>query len=421
MTATLLRLACASLWNRRLAAGLTVLAIALSVAALLGTEKLRRDAREAFAGTLSGTDLLVGARTGQVQLLLYAVFRIGDATSNVSWQSYRDVAGWPEVAWTVPLSLGDSYRGYRVLGTTAAYFEHYRHGRDRRLRFAAGGPFADVYDAVLGAEVARRLRHAVGDELVIAHGTGRIGLVEHEDKPFRVAGVLAPTGTPVDRTVHVGLDGIEAMHLDWRAGIPVKSLRVSAEDAREMDLTPRSITAFLLGVDSKLALFQLQRRINRYAEEPLLAVIPGVALQELWNLVGVAEQALLAVSSLVVVTGLLGMLTLILVTLEGRRRELAVLRAVGARASHLFGLLVLEAGALAAAGAVAAVALLAGSTAVVRPLVAREFGVELPLFSPAPADLALLAAVLSAGLLAGCLPAWRAYRLSLADGLSPRT
>ena len=421
MSVTLLRLAIASLWSRRAGAGLTVLAVALSVTALLGVEKLRQDARDGFANTLSGTDLVVGARTGPLQLLLYSVFRIGDATSNVSWRSYQEIAASPGVAWTVPLSLGDSYRGFRVLGTTEAYFERYRHSRDRSLRFAAGQPFADVYDAVLGAEVARRLGHEVGDLIVVAHGTGRIGLMKHDDKPFRVVGVLAPTGTPVDRTVHVSLEGIEAMHVDWQAGVQVQSQRISAEEAREMDLTPKTVTAFLLGVDSKLQLFQVQRRINRYRAEPLLAVIPGVALQELWDLMGVAERALLAVSTLVVVTGLLGMLTVLMATLDNRRRELAVLRAVGARASHLFALLVAEAGALALAGCVAGVALLNLIIAVARPLLAREYGLDLPLAPPSLTDLQLLGAVLLAALLAGCLPAWRAYRLSLADGLSPRS
>ena len=132
-------------------AGLTLLAIALSVAMLLGVEKVRRDARGAFANTISGTDLIVGARSGAIQLLLYSVFRIANATSNMSWESYRDIAGFPRVRWTVPISLGDSYRGFRVMRTTRAYFEHYRNARTESLAFATGGAFDDVFDAVLGA------------------------------------------------------------------------------------------------------------------------------------------------------------------------------------------------------------------------------------------------------------------------------
>ena len=279
----IIRLAFLSVLNRRVTAGLTLLALALSVAMLLGVEKVRRDARGAFANTISGTDLIVGARSGAAQLLLYSVFRIGNATANISWESYRDIASLPRVRWTVPISLGDSHRGFRVMGTSHAYFEHYRYARTESLAFATGGPFDDVFDAVLGAQVAERLGYALGDELVVSHGAGDVSFVDHDDKPFRVAGTLAPTGTPVDRTVHVSAEGFTAMHVDWQAGAPIPGSQTTADEARAMDLTPTTITAFLVGLDSKIAIFGLQRRINDYREEPLLAIIPGVALQELWD------------------------------------------------------------------------------------------------------------------------------------------
>lgn len=114
-------------------------AIALGVALMLGVEKIRLGAKSSFANTLSGTDLIVGARGGAIQLLLYSVFRVGNATNNISWRSYQDIAAHPAVRWTLPLSLGDSHRGFRVLGTSRDYFEHYRYARQRRLEFAAGG------------------------------------------------------------------------------------------------------------------------------------------------------------------------------------------------------------------------------------------------------------------------------------------
>ncbi len=416
----LLRLSAASLWNRRSTAMLTVLGVALSVAMLLGVEKVRRDARDAFANTVSGTDLIIGARSGAVPLLLYSVFRIGNATNNISWQSYQQLARHPRVAWTVPLSLGDSHRGFRVLGTTHAYFERYRYARREALRFAAGGPFDDVFDAVIGAEVAEALGYGLGDPIVVAHGTGAVDIMKHDDKPFRVAGVLERTGTPVDRTVHVSLAGIEAMHADWAAGAPVPGRSTSAEQARAMDLTPKAITAVLVGLDSKIAVFRVQRFVNEYREEPLLAIIPGVALQELWDLMGVAENALRLVSATVVVSGLLGMLTVILSSLEARRREMAVLRSVGARPFHVFGLFMSEAGLLATLGALTGVALLYGAVVAARPFASRELGLHLSLSSPVPTDLALVALIVVAGFLVGSVPAFRAYRLSLADGLSMR-
>ena len=407
-----------SVLNRRVTAGLTLLAIALSIAMLLGVEKVRRDARGAFANTISGTDLIVGARSGAIQLLLYSVFRIGNATSNISWESYREIEQYPHVRWTVPIALGDSHRGFRVMGTSRGYFEHYRYARTESLAFAAGGPFDGVFDAVLGTEVAQRLGYGLGDELVMSHGAGDVSFIEHDDKPFRVTGIIAPTGTPVDRTVHISSEGFAAMHVDWQAGAPVFGLESTSDDLRAMDLTPKSVTAALVGLDSKIAIFRVQRRINEYRAEPLLAIIPGVALQELWDLMSVAENVLRVVSSMVVVTGLLGMLTVILSSLEARRREMAVLRSVGARPVHVFALFMSEAGMLALLGAAAGVVLLYVALLIGQPIVAREFGLHMPIETLAATDWWILAAVVLAGFGAGSGPAIRAYRLSLSDGLS---
>lgn len=417
----ILRLALRSLRNRWLTAALTMFAIAVSVMLLLGVEKVRTGARDSFANTIAGTDLVVGARSGDVQLLLYAVFRIGNATNNVTWASYEDIAAQPEVAWIVPLSLGDSHRGFRVLGTTRDYFEHYRYRRDRGLTFTAGGPFQDLFDAVLGADVAEALAYRLDDPIVVAHGLGDTSFADHADKPFRVAGILAKTGTPVDRTVHVSLKAIEAIHVDWQSGARIPGQSVSADEVRRMELKPKAVTAAMIGLNSKLATFKLQRFVNEYPEEPLSAILPGVALQELWALVGTAETALAAVSAMVVVTALLGMVTMILATLNERRREMAILRSVGARPATILGLLVAEAGVLGIAGAALGIAMLYGVLVIVRPLVDAYFGLYIEVGWPSSREAAALGAVVVAGLAAGLVPALRAYRLSVSDGMMVKT
>ena len=216
----ILSLAVKSLRNRKFTVGLTLVSIALSVTLLLGVERIRNQARTSFTSTISGTDLIVGARGGPVQLLLYSVFRIGNATNNISWDSYREIAQLPQVNWSIPISLGDSHMGYRVLGTNGDYFEHFRFARHRKLQLAQGRVFADVYDAVLGAEVASARGYRIGDAIVIAHGAGDVSFIHHDDKPFRVAGILKKTGTPVDRTIHVRLAGIDAIHAGWENGAP---------------------------------------------------------------------------------------------------------------------------------------------------------------------------------------------------------
>ena len=527
--AVLVGLAVKSVLNRRLTAGLTVLSVAVSVALLVGVDRIRTEARAGFANTISGADLIVGARGGPLNLLLYSVFRIGDATSGISWDSYEAIAERPEVAWTIPLSLGDSHRGYRVLGTTEAYLEHYRHGRDQRLELVAGTGLSGIRDAMLGSEVAGSLGYVVGDSIVVSHGIGDISFEHHDDLPFTVTGILAPTGTPVDRTVHVTLAGIEAIHDDSahaadngdghaedhgdhageHAGDHADDHGANhaddhedhaddhgadhgddhedhaddhgadhaddhedhaddhgadhaddhgehaddhgADHAEEDEddhaaaghedhaddhgdehaadhadahsgdhLEPDSITAFIVGLDSRPLLLGLQRYVNEYTAEPLMAIIPGVALQQLWEMLGVAEAAMLGIAVLVVVAGLIGMLTTFLTSLTERRREMAVLRAAGAGPGLIFALLIVEALLLAAAGSLAGVALVHAAMVVARPVLLAEFGLALAGGAPGLFDLAVVAGVTIAGGVAAVFPAWRVYRYSLADGLTMR-
>lgn len=413
----ILRLATQSLLARALTVSMTVLAIALSVALYLGVEKLRTSARASFADTIAGTDLIVGARSGSVQLLLYSVFRIGNATNNVTWESYRDIAARPEVDWIVPISLGDSHRQFRVMGTTPAFFEHYKYRGGRSLDIGDGHGLDDLYDAVIGADVAATLGYTVGDPIVVSHGLA--SFTAHDDQPFRVAGIIAKTGTPIDRTVIVSLEAIEAIHVDWQGG--AKSGQTTPVAViRDMDLEPAAITAALVGVQSRLQIFGLQRWINQYPEEPLLAILPGVALQELWQIVGVAETALIGVSAMVVVTALVGMMAMIFASLNERRREMAIWRAMGARPATILGLLVIEAMLMAAVGAALGLGLLYIGLIVGQPWVDAAFGIWLPIEPPTLRDLWVLAIVIAAAALASLLPAIRAYRLSLADGMMVR-
>ncbi|WP_151633664.1 ABC transporter permease [Noviherbaspirillum aerium] len=416
----LVYLALRSAWNRRLTLGLVMLTIALSVSMLLGVDRIRRDARDSFAQSVSGTDLVVGARTSPVQLMLYSIFRMGEATNNIRWESAQRLAQHPLVAWTIPLSLGDSHRGYPVLGTTSPYFEHFRYGDARPLEFAAGQPFAQLFDAVLGADVAERLGYHTGDKIALSHGMRDSALSTHGDKPFVVTGVLRRTGTPVDRTVHISLEAMEAIHLDWQGGSRMPGLDIPAEHVRKFDLAPKQVTAVLVGLKSRSAVFRMQRFINDYRDEPLLAILPGVALDQLWQVVGVVERSLLMISALVVLVGLCGLVAVVLAGLNERRRELAILRSVGAQPGDILAMLVIEGLLLTFIGCCLGVLLLAGAGALLGPLAEARFGLSLPLRLLSLDELPMLLAVIGVGLLASLVPGYRAYRLSLADGLTPR-
>lgn len=415
----IVRLAIASLSARALTVGMTILAIALSVALFLGVEKIRTGAKTSFSDTISGTDLIVGARSGSVQLLLYSVFRIGNATNNVTRESYQEIAQRPEVEWIVPISLGDSHRQFRVMGTSSAFFEHYHYRQGRSLETAEGAFLDDLFDAVIGSDVADTLGYSVGDPIVVAHGLA--SFTEHEDQPFRVSGILEKTGTPVDRTVIVSLEAIEAIHVDWKSGAIIPGQSTPVEVIRKMDLTPKAVTAALIGVKSPLQTFALQREINNYPEEPLLAILPGVALQELWGIVGIAEAALLAVSAMVVVTALIGMMATIFSSLNERRREMAILRAMGARPFTILSMLVLEAMVMAAVGAVLGLVLLYIGLFIAQPILDSAFGLWLPIDAPTTREACVILGVICAGAIVSFVPALRAYRMSVADGMMVKT
>ena len=552
-----LDLALKSLRNRAFSTSLTVGSIALSVALLVGVENVRTGMRESFSNTISQTDLIVGTKGGTIQLLLYSVFGMGASTENVSWEAYRQWAEHPAVAWTIPYSLGDSHRGFRVIGTNEDFYRHYRYRGGQEIAMAEGRANADLLDVTLGADVAAELNYALGDEIVVTHGIGEVGFMHHDHMPFTVVGILDKTFTPVDRAVYVTLEGMEAIHLedgapaaaddghahDEAEAAPVddghaheevedtatadegqaaddghaheeteaapvddghahdEAEDTAAEDdghahdeaatedegqaaddghahdeaeaapvddghahddhsevatgndghahdeaeaapvddghahdeaeaaddghahgqAADLsieDVEVTQVTSFFVGMTSRRDVLQLQREINDFEDEPMMAVIPGVALNEMWQGLGYAETGLRLVTIFVVLVGLLGMLVSLYTSLDERRREMAILRAVGAGPDRIVSLLVLESAFLATAGAIGGLALVYVLLAAGQSLVEAQVGLYIPIRPPGSTELLFLGAVVTAGFLMGFVPALKAYRTALHDGLA---
>lgn len=410
-------LAWRSLLNRKIAVSLTVLSVALSVALFLGVEKVRQATREGFDSTISGTELIIGARSGPINLLLYSVFRLGDATAEISWPTYQTIAERPDIEWTVPLSLGDSHRGFRVLGTTAEYFDRYKFAGGRELVFSQGQRFNDLFDAVIGADVAQELGYSLTSRLVLTHGLA--GFSDHDNRPFRVVGVLGRTGTPVDRTVHVSLEAISAIHVGWETGAknPYAD-RITEEMIRSFDLTPKSVTAIMAGLERKGTILRTQRAINTYPKEALMAIIPGKVLADLWQITGVVERALVGLSLFVIAVGLVSILTSILTSLNERRREMSLLRAIGATPVNIFKLLVIEAGVLGLIGAVIGSGIINSLLFIIAPLLTERFGILLLGLGLSSLDFITVVTVAIAALAVGVMPAIISVKRSLQDGLN---
>ena len=416
---TLVVLASKSAWGRRGSLLLAILSIAISMTLLLGVDMTRKQAKNSFLNTISQTDLIVGARSGPINLLLYSVFRMGNATNNISYESYERLTADKRVKWTIPLSLGDSHQGFRVVGTSLDYFEFYRYADKQHLSFAKGLAFDDLYDAVIGSEVAKKLDYKLGQSIILSHGTISTDFSAHDDKPFRVVGILQATGTPVDRSVHVSLEAIEAIHVDWRSGARSR-LKISADQARNFGLQPKNLTAVMVGLNKRIQTFAVQRDVNDAEHEALLAIIPGTTLSGLWRTLGHFETILLLVSSLVLIAGLLGMLTMLLSTLNERRREMAVLRAIGAHAYQVILLFMLEAFLMALIGGLLAIGLVYMVLTMAKPVLLDLYGFNLSLTGLDGQQWLLLGSVLILSCLFSLIPGLIAYKRSLQDGLMVR-
>ncbi|WP_299639283.1 FtsX-like permease family protein [uncultured Ruegeria sp.] len=485
-----------SLLNRRFIAALTVLSIALSVALIVGVERLRTEARAGFSNSASGIDLIIAARGNDVQILMATVFGVGTTGAGITWDSYEMIEDLPQVSWTVPIMMGDNHRGYPVIGTSKQYFDRFRHSGGQHLTFAEGHSFSSADGAVIGAEVARVFEYGLGTAIVNAHGSGEVAFDVHDEAPFTVTGVLGHTGTAVDRMVFVSLEGFDALHEEPASEgadpfVLVDAPEVAEEhedhdtehspsedhadsefadghvdhgdghgqdydhaahgepdeheeghqdhddrDVHESDVEavttsggydhgghdhePGTINAVFAGLEEKTAVLSVQRQLADHRDEALTAVLPNVALLQLWSITSTAETALRLMAGAVAVAGMIGMVVMLSASLDNRRREFAILRSVGATPAGVFSLILLEAVLLLSAGIVLGIIALSALTLVIDPILAANFGLRISVDLPSFREVLLIAVVFCSGLLASIIPALRVYRMTLSDGLSVR-
>ena len=448
---------------------LTVLAVALSVFVLLGVEHVRQEAKSGFASTVSGVDLIVGARTGEINLLLLSIFRIGNATTNVEWETVEEIENLERVAWSVPITLGDSHKNFRVVGTTQDFFERYQYGRKQPLVFEKGSEFEALQDVVLGSRAATELDYRLGDSLVLSHGMADTSFTHHDELPFNVVGILERSGTPIDNALFVSLEAIEAIHDDENGGSHEEhdeghedhdeheshddhdehdaheheeghkghedhDEHESHDDHDEHDAHEHeeghkgheghdeheghnhgpigTVTALLVGLESPAFALQVQRAINEYQGEALLAILPGVALAQLWTLVGGIEGTLRGISILVFISSIFGLNAMLLASMRERRREVFVLRSIGAPSSFVLALLLLESLLIVTVGIAAAVIALFGAIAAVNGFLADQIGVTLSMAIFSEASLIAIGLIYISSILLSLLPAMQAYRAS---------
>lgn len=406
-----------SIKNRKFTSFLCVLSIALSVTLFLGIERIRNGARDGFTNTISKTDLIVGAKGGPLNLLLYTVFHIGGAVNNIKMTTYEDIKKNPQVEWTIPISLGDAYRGFRVVATDENFYQHYRFRGDRYVEMQDGVVPSDTFDVVLGSEVAKKLKHKVGDPVVISHGISAQAILSHDNTPFRIVGVMKPTSTPLDTGVYITLQGMEAIHFGWETGVPSDEA-INPDRFKKENIQVTMLTSFMVKLKSRIAVLRMRRNIDQYTDEPIMAIIPALTLQEMWETIGYVEQILFLVSLCVLLVGVLSILISLYTSINERRREMAILRSLGASSRHIFFLLIYESSFLVLMGCILGILSLYGVLYFVSPWLESNFSVYLPIEALSSTEWIYLGIIFIVGTLAGLIPAIKAYMNSLQDGLT---
>lgn len=401
---SLFRIGFQSVLSRKAVTIMLVCSIGLSTALLVGVQAVKSSAKVSFSHSLSGTDLLVGPRGGDIELMMYMVFHVGRPTALMDWSTIADIRQHPQIQWLVPISLGDSHRGHRVIGTTSDYFTHMRYGKKQSLSFHRGRAFNAPYEVVIGAAVAKKHNYRIGDSLYIAHGAPSRAQRIHKQQPFVVVGVLRPTATPVDQSVLVSLSSIEAIH-------------DSSTSDQPKQWVPTAVTGCFVGLKSRLAVFSVQRQLKTAFSEPLSAIIPGIALSQLWQRLSIIDHAFLIITILVVCMALMGLIVAMVLSLNQRHQELAILRSLGCRPCQLVALLMIEAGVITIVGVGVGCLGVGIGGVLFGPWLTSQWGISVPVAHVYQSSLKLALWICLSGIGVSILPAYHAYRVGLAERL----
>jgi putative ABC transport system permease protein len=416
----LLMTAARSLRHHALSSAVTIVSAALAAGLVVSVFCIQSQTEIAFKGGALGFDAVLGARGSREQLVFNAVFHMDVSPGNITWEMYEQIKARPGIKTAIPYAVGDNYRGYRIIGTTQAIFEGFEYVRGKPFAFEPGGrAFDERYaEAVVGSFVAQKLGLKVGDKITPYHGMTFAERARHQ-REFVIVGIMKPTNTPVDRVVYLPIEGV--FRLGGEAGVHV--LRGTGESyvAREGVPIPdehKEVSAVLLEYASPAVGFQLDQFINRQGRVATLAPI-GPVVTAIFEKIGWMHTVLTFIAYMIVAVAGGGILASIYNSINERRREFAILRALGARKRMVFSSIVVEACSIALVGAVLGYAVYLAILGVVAYYVRKETGIVLTLFYWHPSLFWTPIGMAAVGALAGVIPAVKAYATDVATNLAP--
>ncbi len=419
MKQSLLFLASRSLRHHALSTAVTVISVGLASGLVMAVAVVAAQTHRAFTGGAVGYDAVLGARGSQLQLVLNAVYHLDTSPGNIPWSLYAQAASDPRVTLAIPYAVGDNFEGFRIVGTTGAIFTDLEYEVGRRLRVRGSGrPFDPARnEAVLGSIAARKTGLREGSTFHPIHGLVNDPSMAHDDT-YIVTGVLEPTNTPSDRVIWIPIDGLYRLsgHVLRGAGaefVPERDGAIPDEH--------KEVSAVLLKFRTPQVGVFFDQMINRQGAVATLAWPIGKSMAELFDKMGWVHRVLSLVAALVAIVAAGSILASLWNSMNERRREFAVLRALGARRRSVFGILVLEAGSIAALGSLIGFVIYFAILAFAAAIIREETGVVVDLSAFHPALVATPAAMTLLGAVAGVLPAMRAYRTDVARHLLPTT
>ena len=404
-----------SLSQHALSTLITILSTALACGLVMSVFSVARQSQDAFAGGPIGFDAVLGARGSPLQLVLNSVFHLETSPGNISWSSYEELRADRRVALAVPYAVGDNWHGYRIVGTTPELFTQAEGSVAPRPR--EGGRVFDPTrrEAVIGSTVADRTGLGVGSSFHPTHG-----IVDDErhahDEEYVVVGVLETTNSPSDRVVWIPIEGVFRM-----SGHVLRGTGESfeAQPGQAIADEHKEVSAVMLRLKSPQSGFQLGQKYNRKGSEATLAWPIAQVMTELFDKLGWVHRVLELVAYLVVAVAAGSILASLYNTMNERRREFAILRALGAKRRTVFAVIVMESATIAFFGALLGYAVYAAILATTASIVRERTGVALELWSGHPALVWTPLGMLLLGALAGLIPAWKAYATDVADNLQP--
>ena len=408
-----------SMRSRLIPTSLVTISLMASMVLLLSIERIQQGAEEGFNQSISGVDAIIGPRSSSIELVLYTVFHLGRPTNNITTKTVNDVKLRGDISWLVPIALGDSHKGFRVVATEPNYFEHIKNANGQPLVFSKGVAFAELSETVLGSDVAEKLSYRVGSKIQITHGSVESVGSKHDDFSFVVTGILNKTGTPIDQAIFLDLKGYELLHLGWKSGKKIFNLDdINLSSLPEDALIPKTVTAAFIGLKSKLTLFNFSKNIREYPKEAISAVIPGIALSELWSIVGLVDKGFQLLSWIIIAISLIAMVTLIIASLDNRKQEMTIYRANGASPKFLAMMVLCESLVIGLTAIVGAIILVTIVTYFATVQLNLALGISPSFEWISMGEITVFSFILLAGALSSLIPAVMVFRKNLHQTLS---